>query len=126
MNKNTKGDKLQVFFKLNLYKTGEYSLNQIYQGMHWTKRKRQADFFHNFVRSEIQKQKVKVKMFKKPVEINLYFNDRLDIDNHGYIAKLIIDSLKGLFIVDDTKKYIKKLTQEFYNEQGILVVIKEI
>ena len=59
------------------------------------------------------------------VEVNLYYNDRLDIDNHGYIAKLVIDSLKGLFIVDDTKKYVKKLTQEFYEDQGILVEIKE-
>lgn len=117
---------MQISFKLNLFKTGEYSLNYIYQGMHWTKRKRQADFFHNFVISELNRQKIRVKMFKKPVEIKLYFNDRLDIDNHGYIAKLIIDSLKGLFIVDDTKKYIKKLSQEFYEEQGILVVIKEI
>ena len=116
---------MKVIFKLNLHKAGQFSLNSIYQGMHWTKRKQQADFFHNFVVSELNRQKIKAKMFNKPVEVNLYYNDRLDIDNHGYIAKLVIDSLKGLFIVDDTKKYVKKLTQEFYEDQGILVEIKE-
>ena len=42
-----------------------YSLNDIYAGKHWTKRKKDSDYWHWLVRGELSEQGVKKKLFKK-------------------------------------------------------------
>lgn len=61
---------------------------------------------------------------KVPAKITLEYNDRLDIDNHGCVAKYVIDGIKkyGL-LIDDSRKYLKALYQEFCEEDGINVTI---
>lgn len=68
-----------------------------------------------------------IKPFEKPVEIKIRYNTRLDIDNTGYISKMIIDSLKGYIIIDDDKRYIQRLITEFQTEsKNVIVEVKEI
>ena len=113
-------------FVIDFHVTGEYGMNKIYAGVHWTKRQRQANFIHLLVRSELQRQKVRKHIYKKRVRLEFYYNTRLDVSNHGYITKLIEDSLKGYFFIDDSRKYVKAISQEFWDGEGIKVIIKEV
>ena len=114
-----------ISFVIDFKVTSEYGLNKLYAGTHWTVRKRQADFIHAMVQSTLYALKVPRTPFKTPVRVSISYNSKLDIDNHGYISKLIIDGLKGWVIQDDTKKYVKELEQKFWKGKGILVEIIE-
>lgn len=102
------------------------SLNGIYGGSHWSKRKMQANEIHEMVKLTLLTQKVENSPFKEPVNIIFNWNSRLDLDNHGYLAKLIIDGLKGSLIHDDTKKYIHSITHEYWHGKGVKVRIQEV
>ena len=64
--------------------------------------------------------------YNVPVSIKFWFNDNLDIDNDSTYAKLIIDSLKGLLIEDDNKKYVRRIELNCHDEDCILVVIERM
>lgn len=114
-----------VVLRIPLKVTGEYGMNKIYAGVHWSKRKKQAEEIHALVRCELQRQKIPRKPFEKPVEIIFKYNSRLDVSNHGYLSKLIEDALKGYLIVDDSRKYVRRFVQEFWDGDGILVEVRE-
>jgi len=86
------------------------SSNKIYSGMHWTKRKKLADLYHY----SLLEFKDKFEIEEYPVCINFifYFKGRLlDVDNCFFMAKLIIDGLRGInLITDDTPKYINEIS----------------
>lgn len=103
-----------------------YGLNDIYAGKHWAKRKKDSEYWHWIVHSELNKQGIRKKLFKKPVEITFNWNDRLDVDNHAYIGKMIVDALKGYLIADDTRKYFVKVAHQFHEGKYILVEVKEV
>lgn len=103
-----------------------YGLNAYYAGKHWAVRQKDAEYWHKLVRSELLKQNVPISMFNVPVGVKLWFNDRLDIDNDSTYAKLIIDSLKGLFFEDDSKKYVQRLELNCHDEDYILVAIERM
>ena len=66
------------------------------------------------------------KPFDNPVIITLFWNDRLDIDNHAVMGKMIVDALKGRLINDDNRKWLKGVCHFFHDEDYILVQIKEV
>ena len=105
---------------------GNYGLNKIYAGQHWSKRRKTAEEIHQLVACELLRQNVKRKIFQRPVQITLRYNSRLDIDNHGALTKMIIDGFKGYLIKDDTRKYVQRIVQEFYDGEGIEVEIAEV
>lgn len=111
-------------FTIPLKVTGEYGLNKIYAGVHWAKRKKDADFIHLLVQNEIRKQRIKEQMYSE-VELEFYYNTRLDCSNCAYATKLIEDALKGVFFEDDSKKHVKAIKQAFWEGEGVKVVIKE-
>lgn len=83
------------------------SSNEIYSGMHWTKRKRIKDLFRkvHFVTKAID---------NYPVKCHYHFQlsgKMLDISNHFFLVKLIEDSLvyKGI-LQDDSIKYVSEIT----------------
>ena len=92
----------------------KYGLNAIYAGKHWTKRRQDSEYWHYHVRNELRKQGIKKHIFDKPVRIVFSWDDRLDIDNHAYMGKLIADSFKGYFIEDDSRKYYEEVVHRFY------------
>ena len=114
-----------ISFVIDFKVTGEYGMNKLYAGVHWTVRKRQADYIHSLVQTTLYVNKVPRELFKRPVKVTISYNSRLDIDNHSYLSKLIIDGLKGYLIQDDTKKYLVGLNQQFWNGDGIKVEIEE-
>ena len=102
--------------------TSDWSLNKIYSGKHWQARKKDAETIHDHVKWILLAQKAK--MYTSPVEISIEYDCRLDIDNCGYMAKLIIDGMKGIIIKDDTKKYVASLHQSFWDGGGIRVRVR--
>ena len=114
-----------IKFTIDFKVTGEYGINKLYSGVHWTVRKRQADFIHSLVQTTLYANKVPKKAFTKPVKVTISYNSKLDIDNHSYLSKLIIDGLKGYLIEDDKRKYMVSLEQKFWDGEGILVEVEE-
>lgn len=103
-----------IKFTLKLRPTSEWGMNKVYSGKHWNERKQQAEIIHLMVRAAIKKQLRPAQMFNKPVTVTILYNSRLDIDNHGYLSKMIIDGMKGLLIQDDNRKYVDCLVQGFH------------
>lgn len=85
------------------------STNQIYAGVHWSRRNALADLYHM---SLIEHKRLKVKSY--PVKITYIFKFRgrlLDPDNCSYMAKLLKDGLRKWGIIkDDTSEYVKSVT----------------
>ena len=77
-------------------------------------------------RSALNRQEVRRTPFEKPVEISFLWNDRMDIDNHAVMGKMIIDALKGRLINDDNRRWLKGVCHYFHDEDYILVQIKEV
>lgn len=78
------------------------SNNKAYSGMHWTKRKALADKWHLVFGSYLRAAGV------KPMErftLHLRYNSRHDCDNLSLLQKLAVDTMKGRYVPDDTKKH---------------------
>lgn len=84
------------------------SWNQMYAGVHWSKRKKMADEAHWQVRAALPRD---YELFLRPVDITVtsYFESRaLDCDNIA--AKLYIDGLIGHVLRDDSPRYVSAVT----------------
>lgn len=101
-------------------------MNAYYAGKHWSKRKRDAEFWHMMVRSCMNSQDVRRAPFKRPVVITFHWNDRLDIDNHAIMGKMIVDAMKGRVIEDDSRRWVKGVCHYFHDGDYISVEIREI
>ncbi len=103
-----------------------YGLNAYYAGKHWAQRKKDAEYWHRLVRSEMDMQKVRKNPFQNPVIITFYWNDRLDCSNHAAMGKMIEDAMKGRTIKDDSPAWVRGIEHYFHDEDYIRVVITEI
>jgi Holliday junction resolvase RusA-like endonuclease len=114
-------------FEITHKVTAKDSTNTMYAGQHWSKRKATADYWHCLVSGEMKRQLPK-HIHDKPVMITISYNSGLDVDNHSGMSKMIIDSLKGYLIHDDTKKYVRCLVQKFHyaDKDKIIVEITEV
>ena len=103
-----------------------YGLNAIYAGKHWSARQKDSVYWHTIVRKALKNAGIKKGAYKHPVSITFWWDDRLDCSNHAYASKMIEDALKGYLIVDDNKKWVKRITHEFHTGKCILVEIKAL
>lgn len=103
-----------------------FGLNAIYTGKHWKARQADAKFWHSLVHSELVRQGVKKQIFKNPVRIYFFWNDKMDCSNHAYMGKMIEDALKGWLIEDDSRKYVKEITHGFHSGNFIFVRLEEV
>ena len=101
----------------------EYGTNSIYAGKHWSKRAKDKEYWHLLIMQAMQKANIKKSPVNYPVDIFMTFDDGLDCDNHSYICKMAIDSIKGYVIHDDNFKYIKAVTLAFNHENKITMEI---
>ena len=104
----------------------KYSMNALYAGKHWARRKQDAAYWHTLVQYELARQKVAKRILQKPVVITFFWNDRMDIDNHGYMAKMIVDGLKGYLLTDDSRKYLRGVVHRFHDRDCVLVQVEEM
>lgn len=107
-------------------KISQYGMNAIYAGKHWTKRKKDAEYWHMTVVNALRLQGIHRGLFQSPVSITFSWNDRMDIDNHAYMGKMVVDALKGYLIEDDTKKFFTEVIHKFHDEKRIKVEINEV
>lgn len=104
-----------------------FSDNAYYAGKHWAVRKKDADYWHNMVRACMDRQGVRKRPFEKPVEILLFWNDRLDVDNHSIMGKMIVDAMKGRLIQQDSRKWVKGVSHAFHDRGDFIwVEVREI
>ena len=115
-----------IKFTIPLKVNSNYGMNKIYAGRHWTKRNADSEEIYTLVRIHMKLQNVPQILFKCPVAIHISYNSRLDIDNHGYLTKMIIDSIKGYLIEDDNRKFVKALIQDFHSGKDVIVEIWEV
>jgi Holliday junction resolvase RusA-like endonuclease len=84
------------------------SWNKAYAGQHWTKRRDEVARIRLAVRAEIDPETVEVFAGPVDVEITVYFkNDPQDADNIP--AKLYVDALKGWYIADDDRRFVRSV-----------------
>lgn len=127
--------KAREFFKIEYPNTTagkkdwnkRFSDNAYYAGKHWAVRKKDADYWHNMVRACMDRQGVRKRPFEKPVEILLFWNDRLDVDNHSIMGKMIVDAMKGRLIQQDSRKWVKGVSHAFHDRGDFIwVEVREI
>lgn len=96
--------------ELPLTITAEHSMNA---SKHWHAKGKMKREIENLVLYMARAGKAKpVKLY--PVDIVIVYRSDLDIDNHGFVAKSIIDGLRYAGILkDDNKRYVRSLTQMF-------------
>ena len=103
-----------------------YGLNAYYAGKHWAVRKKDAEYWHTITRAAVRECIKKPVILDDPVVIEAYFNDNMDASNHAAILKMVEDSLKGLLIHDDNRRYVKGVSMFFHNEDYIKVILREV
>lgn len=104
----------------------QYGMNAIYAGKHWSLRRQDAQAWHAMTISAINAAHIRKRPFDKPVVITFLWNDRLDLSNHAYMAKMIEDALKGRLINDDTRRWVRGIEHYFHDAPYIGVIVQEI
>lgn len=102
-----------------------YGLNAIYAGKHWKERQKDKDFWRLIVRSAMNRAKIPHQPFDRPVTITMSWNDGLDIDNHAYMGKMIVDAMRGRLFKDDNRRYVREVRHRFHDEDCILVEVTD-
>ena len=102
--------------KLILRGERSWSWNKMYSGIHWAKRKEEADRIHQLVRIELRKagyhQGVRPWMKNKvDIHTTVFFKNRPQ-DSDNICDKFYIDGLIGMIIEDDTLKFVRKTTTQ--------------
>ena len=103
----------------------QYGLNAIYAGKHWSRRNEDKEFWRLLVQSAMNRAGVPRKLFEKPVSVTMYWNDGLDLDNHAYMGKMIVDAMRGRILQDDSRRYVRAVTHRFHDKDYILVEVTE-
>ena len=104
----------------------EFGMNAIYAGKHWSKRRKDAIMWHALTLDAINSANSRKQPFEKPVSITFLWNDRMDVSNHSYMAKLIEDGMKGKLIVDDSKKWVKGIEHYYHDAPYIKVRLRDV
>lgn len=100
-----------------------YGLNAYYAGKHYQQRKRDAQELHAITWAALKKAKVRKQFVESPVEVRFYWQDGLDIDNHAVIGKAVVDALKGWVLPDDSPRWVRKVSHEFWDGGEIRVEV---
>lgn len=100
-----------------------YGLNAYYVGKHWAERKKDAETLHTLTRASFRGSGIRKAPVNYPVEVRFFWDDGLDVDNHAVLGKSILDAMKGYVIQDDSRRFVRKVSHEFWDGGAILVEI---
>ena len=103
----------------------EYGMNAIYAGKHWSRRKADGEYWHSLTHAALVRAGIPRNPAQKPVSIDFWWDDRLDLDNHAYMAKMIVDALKGWVIQDDNRRCVREIAHHWHDRGCILVEIRD-
>lgn len=100
-----------------------FGLNAYYSGKHWAQRQKDADHLHALTLLALRKSGVPKTLLECPVEVRFYHDDGLDVDNHAVIGKAVVDALKGYLLPNDNRRWLRKVSHEFWPGGAIKVEI---
>lgn len=104
----------------------EYSSNRYWAGKNHYARAQDARHWHDLTHKAMNRAQCRKHPFEKPVIITFLWNDRLDLDNHSMMAKMIIDGMRPRLIANDSKKYVQGIEHYWHNQPYIKVVVQEV
>lgn len=94
--------------KIILLKERPMSWNKMYAGLHWTKRRAEAERIHWLVLSQTASGLLRYKT-KVNIVITAFF-DKMPLDPDNIPSKFYIDGLRLMVLQDDTHKWIDSVT----------------
>lgn len=103
-----------------------YGMNAFYAGKHWSQRKKDAEDLHSLALLSMRSAGIEKKFVSKPVEIRFFWDDRMDVDNHAALGKAFVDAMKGYILPDDSPRWFRKVTHEFWDGGKIRVEVEEL
>lgn len=103
-----------------------YGTNAYWSGKYRNERAEDARVWHALTADAISRAKIRKRPFDKPVVVSFLWNDRMDLDNHSMMAKMILDAMKDRLINDDSKKWVKGIEHYWHDEDCIRVIITEV
>ena len=101
-----------------------FSLNAYWSGKHYRQRSKDARDIHSLTILALRQARVRKAFFDKPVEIIFRWGDRLDVDNHAALGKMITDALKGYLLRDDSPRYFRRVVHELTEGHEIEVEVR--
>jgi len=102
-----------------------FGLNAYYAGKHWQARKKDAEELHTLAFAAMRQAKIRKELISYPVEIVFRWDDGLDIDNHAVLGKAFVDAMKGYILQDDTRRFLRRVTHEFWDGGCIEVEVRK-
>ena len=103
-----------------------FSLNAYWSGKHYRQRAQDARDIHSLTILALRQGRVKKEPFRGPAEIVFRWDDKLDCSNHAALGKMIEDALKGWVIQDDSPRWVRRITHEFWDGKCIEVEVREL
>lgn len=103
-----------------------FSLNAYWSGKHYRARAQDAKYIHALTMEAMKRAKVRKDLFVVPVEIVFRWDDKLDIDNHAALGKMIVDAMKKTILQDDNPRWLRRVTHEFWDGGQIGVEVRPV
>lgn len=111
---------------LKKYWNKQYGTNAYWAGKHHTQRAQDAKYWHSLVWAAMTKARCRKKPFDKPVVVTFRWNDRLDLDNHTMMGKMILDGIKQRLIHDDSRRWVKGIEHYWHQKPYIEITLQEV
>ena len=89
------------------YEGKALSLNDFYAGGHWKKRADGKKKYDNIFKVLLLEARVK---WMHEFRLDVVYNSKHDCDNVVGMSKIFVDSMKGIYIKEDSKRYFKGLS----------------
>ena len=100
-----------------------FGLNAYYAGKHPQVRRRDSKELHQLAALSMQKAGIRRQLMTGPVEVRFFWDDGLDVDNHAVMRKVFLDAMKTYILPDDSRKWVRKVSHEFWDGGKIRVEI---
>lgn len=104
------------------------SWNKFYSGMHWAERNEVRDDMRWLVRSCIHPDDIVIPEGRVDITITVYFRHHPQ-DPDNICSKLMIDSIKGYLIEDDTREHIRTVATRSEidkNNPRVEILVEEV
>ena len=102
-----------------------FGLEAYIKGKLWKNRRDDEAFWDSFVKAELERQRVPIHPFTKPVKICFKWNDRLSLDNHAVMARLITKAMQGWVLSALNRQCYAACEHSFHEQEYIRIEIWE-
>ena len=103
-----------------------FGLNAYYAGKHWAQRMMDAVELHAITAADMRRAGIRRKLVQGPVEVRFFWDDGLDVDNHAAIGKAVVDAMKGYLLPDDNRRWVRRVSHEFWDGGAVLVEVAPV